>query len=139
MNIEEMTSLELAEVTRLKDLFFKKNNLSDNNDALSCIKDKVDVLKNSSLSDDAVIDNCFQIGSAYGILIQDYFGWNWSKIKTANQFAYAICSPDLSYGIQVYYYFNLLLTTDKVNNVVLLFNMISELQKTGDKSITFLV
>ncbi|SDC32806.1 hypothetical protein [Niabella drilacis] len=140
MDIEIISSEEQAEITALNKAFLEENSAAGKEAILSAVYRSVDLLKHAALSADELNDRCFKTGAAYGTLIRSAFGWDWFKIKNNNQFAYAVCTPGLSYGIQVFHYFNLLLTTDKVNNTVLLFNMIRDLNDpAGNKPITFLV
>ncbi|GAB3022812.1 hypothetical protein GCM10027051_29540 [Niabella terrae] len=140
MIIKSISSEELAEINALYKSFLKDSRLSDDDQALLFVHRKVELLRSARLEVEEISGHCFELGSAYGTLIQKSYGWGWFRIVNSDEFAYAICTPKHSYGIQVFHYFNLLLTTNKENNTILLFNMIRELNDNKtDQKIKFLL
>lgn len=73
--------------------------------------------------------SAYQLGSLYGRLIVEQYGWHWRIVTIDMETAYAVLSPDRHFACKVHQYLYALMTPDKTNNLKLLFNMIADLNK----------
>lgn len=97
------------------------------------LKEFVSGVKDNSFDVGDVKEVAFKLGSLYGQLIREAYGWKWIHATRDDASAYCVASPDEYFCCQVHVYLYRLLTTSKTNNVKLLFNMMADLQVRNDQ------
>lgn len=132
VSIAALSIEEIDEITALS--LQGKLLVADYGTDVSAIATFIDKLYHKELHIMTVDDLSFKLGAFYGQFVCEKYNWSWKIVTENNQSAYAVCTPDLGYGIQAFNYFYLFLTTKKESNVVLLFNMIATLEKRGQES-----
>ncbi len=82
----------------------------------------------------------FTMGSLYGVLIEQNYGWKWAAIRFEDEEErYAVVSPDSRFAIAVHELFFNHLTGEKECRFVLLFSLLGkELPKSSGPGITLL-
>jgi len=135
---KELSSEETQEVSRLigiaEELLIQE--ISGEDTVLNKLAEYINLIKEQNLGS---ADLAYQLGSLFGKLIVEQYGWEWIRITVDGESSTCVCAPDKRFACKVYNYMYALITTEKTNNLKLLFNMMENLdtQKTVSE-VTFL-
>jgi hypothetical protein len=130
MNVRTLSKEESSEIERLSNLAQIRlgiNNINDFPNVLNKIKELVDQIREKDEED--VNSIAYELGSLYGTVIQKKYNWKWIYLEKEDLQVYCICSTNDKFCCPVHNYLYSLLTTQKRNNVKLLFNMIEDIHK----------
>ena len=96
----------------------------------------ISVLKLEKTQND---DLAYELGSLYGRLVTDQYSWHWIYVTVDGKGAFCVRSPDKRFACKIHNYISSLLTTDKPNNLKLLFHLLDNpaVQETANE-LTFL-
>lgn len=134
----ELTAEERTEVERLAGLGKSRLTATGYKSAwlIDQLAHDVDNLKSNHTNAEYL---AYELGSVYGQLISNQYGWHWTYITVDGEGTICVQSPDRYFACKVHHYFYSLLTTDRTNNLKLLFNMMEDLSKAKTQNeITFL-
>jgi len=128
-----LTAEELAEVERLAGVGISRLTAAGHESDLLIdqMKDYVDTLKSNQTNSEYL---AYELGSVFGQLIISQYGWRWMYITVDGEGSICVQSPDKRFACKVHNYLYSLLTTDRTNNLKLLFNMLTDLDKTRTQS-----
>lgn len=124
----ELNSEEIEEIERLSnqakdDISFDKNDREI--DVLKKIRNFAD--KVNSENQELVEKYGYELGSLYGKMIEQKYGWKWYYIEKEGEGFHCVASQNRKACCAVHnYYYSILNDEDKTNNSILLFNMIKQ-------------
>ncbi|WBF54539.1 hypothetical protein HXV90_01020 [Lysinibacillus sp. JK80] len=133
LKVRKLNNEEMDEIKRLSALSQEKlelDNIDDYLISLDKIKLKLSYFRDNKINEEEVEEIAFEIGSLYGNIIEQKYGWKWRHIEKNDNKGYCVVSEDQKFCCPVHnYIYSILTDTEKSNNVKLLFNMLEVIHK----------
>lgn len=133
LKVRKLNNEEMDEIKRLSALSQEKlelDNIDDYLISLDKIKLKLSYFRDNKINEEEVEEIAFEIGSLYGNIIEQKYGWKWRHIEKNDNKGYCVVFEDQKFCCPVHnYIYSILTDTEKSNNVKLLFNMLEVIHK----------
>ncbi len=124
----ELNTEEIEEIERLSNEAKRLISINENDTEIDVLKKNRDFSNNvDSKNQDLTEKYGYELGSLYGKIIEQKYGWKWYYIEKDDEAFYCVASPNRRACCAVHnYYYSILNDDDKINNSILLYNMIKQ-------------